>query len=51
MTLPILAVGGVGVISVAAHVAAEEIGELIDSYHNGDVTPRAEIHHRPDAAV
>jgi len=46
MTLPILAVGGVGVISVAAHIAAEEIAEMIDSYHNGDVTRATEIHHR-----
>lgn len=46
MTLPILAVGGVGVISVAAHIAAEEIGEMIDCYHNGDVARAAELHHR-----
>lgn len=46
MTLPTLAVGGVGVISVAGHIAAEEIGEMIDSYHNGDLTRAAEIHHR-----
>ncbi|MGM0493550.1 MAG: 4-hydroxy-tetrahydrodipicolinate synthase [Armatimonadota bacterium] len=46
MTLPVLAVGGVGVISVAGHIAAEEIGEMIDSYHNGDVTRATEIHHR-----
>lgn len=46
MTLPILAVGGVGVISVASHIAAEEIGEMIDCYHNGDVTRAAQIHGR-----
>ncbi len=46
MTLPILSVGGVGVISVAAHIAAGEIGEMIDSHHNGDVARAAQIHHR-----
>ncbi len=46
MTLPILAVGGVGVISVASHIAPEEIGEMIDCYHNGDVVRAAEIHGR-----
>ncbi len=46
MTLPILAVGGVGVISVAGHIAAEEIGEMIDCYHNGDVARAAQLHHR-----
>lgn len=46
MTLPILAVGGVGVISVASHIAPEEIGEMIDCYHNDDVRRAAEIHGR-----
>jgi 4-hydroxy-tetrahydrodipicolinate synthase len=46
MTLPILSVGGVGVISVAAHIAAEEIGEMIDAHHNGDVARATQIHHR-----
>ncbi len=46
MTLPILAVGGVGVISVASHIAPEEIGEMIDCYHNGDVVRAAQIHGR-----
>ncbi len=46
MTLPILAVGGVGVISVAGHIVAEEIGEMIDCYHNGDVVRAAQLHHR-----
>jgi len=46
MTLPILAVGGVGVISVASQVAAEEIGEMIDCHHNGDVARAAQIHGR-----
>ncbi|MGD9496534.1 MAG: 4-hydroxy-tetrahydrodipicolinate synthase [Armatimonadota bacterium] len=46
MTLPILAVGGVGVISVAAHIAAEEIGAMIDCYHNGDVARAAYLHQR-----
>jgi len=46
MTLPILAVGGVGVVSVAGHICAEEIGEMIDCYHNGDVARAAALHHR-----
>ncbi len=46
MTLPILSVGGVGVISVAAHIAAEEIGEMIEAHHTGDIDRATEIHHR-----
>ncbi|NLO06420.1 MAG: 4-hydroxy-tetrahydrodipicolinate synthase [candidate division WS1 bacterium] len=45
-TLPILAVGGYGVISVAGHIAPEEIGEMMDCYHNGEVARATELHHR-----
>jgi 4-hydroxy-tetrahydrodipicolinate synthase len=37
LTLSLLAVGAVGVISVAAHWAAGPIGEMIAAYRNGDV--------------
>ncbi len=46
MTLPILSVGGVGVISVASHIAAEEIGEMIEKFHSGDCAGARAIHHR-----
>lgn len=46
MTLPILSVGGVGIISVASHIAARDIGEMIEAYHAGDVARAAQIHHR-----
>ncbi len=44
LTLPIMAVGGYGVISVASHVAAPQIREMIMSFVNGDVQRAAEIH-------
>ncbi|MFV0318114.1 MAG: 4-hydroxy-tetrahydrodipicolinate synthase [Microthrixaceae bacterium] len=37
MTLPLLSVGAVGVVSVASHWAAAQMGEMVDSYHKGDV--------------
>jgi len=37
MTLPLLAVGAVGVISVAAHWAGTVIAEMIESFAKGDV--------------
>ena len=37
MTLPLLAVGAVGVISVAAHWAGEGIADMIGSFVKGDV--------------
>jgi 4-hydroxy-tetrahydrodipicolinate synthase len=36
-TLPLLAIGAVGVISVAAHWAAREMGEMIAAFAKGDV--------------
>ncbi len=46
MTLPILALGGVGIISVAAHVAAREIGEMVESFHAGETERGWTLHHR-----
>lgn len=46
MTLPILAVGGVGVVSVASHVAGPEIKEMIDAFFAGDTAKARAIHLR-----
>jgi 4-hydroxy-tetrahydrodipicolinate synthase len=43
LTLPLLSVGAVGVVSVAAHWAAAEIGEMIDAYLAGDVGRAREL--------
>jgi 4-hydroxy-tetrahydrodipicolinate synthase len=43
LTLPLLSVGAVGVVSVAAHWAAAEIGEMIDCYLAGDVRRAREL--------
>jgi len=37
MTLPLLAVGAAGVISVASHWAGPEIGDLVSAFFKGDV--------------
>jgi len=37
LTLPLLAVGAVGVVSVAAHWVGREMGEMIAAYVKGDV--------------
>ncbi len=36
-TLPLLAVGAVGVISVASHWVGRQMGEMVDAYVKGDV--------------
>jgi 4-hydroxy-tetrahydrodipicolinate synthase len=37
LTLPLLAVGAVGVVGVATHWAAAEMAELVAAFHKGDV--------------
>jgi len=43
-TLPILSMGGYGVISVASHIIGSEIKEMIDSFKAGDSMNAARIH-------
>ena len=44
LTLPILSVGGCGIISVAGHVVAERMQEMIGAYLTGNVKLAQEIH-------
>lgn len=44
LTLPLLAVGGVGVVSVISHVVGERIREMIDAFDAGDVARARELH-------
>lgn len=43
-TLPILALGGYGVISVASHLVGNQISEMINSFINGKADEAARIH-------
>jgi 4-hydroxy-tetrahydrodipicolinate synthase len=42
--LPSLAVGGDGLISVAGHLCARELRELLEAFRHGDVVRAAELH-------
>lgn len=44
LTLPILAVGGAGVVSVASHLVGHEIQNMIRAYEQGDVRKAVQIH-------
>jgi len=44
MTFPILAVGGKGVISVAANIAPAEVAGLVEAFNGGDIKKAREIH-------
>jgi len=44
LTLPMLAVGGHGVVSVVAHVVGKELQEMIKAFEAGDTKTAARIH-------
>ncbi len=44
MTFPILAVGGKGVISVAANIAPVEVAELVETFNKGDINKSRKMH-------
>lgn len=46
LTLPMLALGAHGVISVASHLVGKEIKKMITAYHAGDPAEALEIHLR-----
>lgn len=46
LTLPILALGGSGVVSVSSHIIGEEMQQMISAYQNGNVKKAAAIHRK-----
>ncbi|MGM9922519.1 MAG: 4-hydroxy-tetrahydrodipicolinate synthase [Bhargavaea sp.] len=44
LTLPVLAIGGHGVVSVASHVAGPEMQRMVRAYKNGDLEEAARLH-------
>lgn len=44
LTLPTLAVGGSGVVSVASHIAGQRIQQMIQAYESGQVVDAMQIH-------
>src|SRR5690606_12949852 len=44
LLLPVLAVGGVGVVSVASHLVGSQLREVMDAFFAGDVRRAARIH-------
>ena len=43
LTLPILAIGGIGVISVAANIVPRDVAALVDAFNRGDLKKAQEI--------
>ena len=44
LTLPMLAVGAVGVVSVASHLVGESLQQMIQSFETGDLSQATAIH-------
>lgn len=45
-TLPILSIGGHGVVSVASHIIGNEMNAIVTAFKNGDTKKAAEIHRK-----
>jgi 4-hydroxy-tetrahydrodipicolinate synthase len=43
-TLPLLSIGAVGVVSVASHIAGEQLRQMIDAYSGGDTATARRLH-------
>lgn len=46
LTLPVLSVGGVGVVSITSHLVGLEIKQMIESYITGETEKAAKIHQK-----
>lgn len=46
VTLPVLAIGGDGVISVASHIIGNEMQEMISKFLQGDIKGAAKLHQK-----
>lgn len=44
LTLPVLSIGGYGIVSVASHVIGKEIRSMVNAYVNGEVREAAGLH-------
>lgn len=45
-TLPILSLGGVGVVSVVANIIPQEISQMVDAYLKGKISKARELHYK-----
>ncbi|MFJ8266429.1 4-hydroxy-tetrahydrodipicolinate synthase [Peribacillus asahii] len=46
LTLPILSIGGVGVVSVASHVIGKEMQQMVDAFLTGNLQEAAKLHQK-----
>jgi 4-hydroxy-tetrahydrodipicolinate synthase len=44
LTVPVLAIGGAGIVSVASHIIGNEMQDMINSFKNGDIVKASTLH-------
>ena len=46
LTLPLLAIGGVGVISVVANIVPRDVADMVDAFSKGNIKRAQDIHYK-----
>ena len=46
LTLPILSIGGIGIISVVANIVPKDVADLVSSFEKGDIKRAQELHYK-----
>jgi len=46
LTLPLLSIGGTGVISVVANIAPKDVASLVSEFQKGNIKKAQQIHYR-----
>jgi len=46
ITLPLLSIGGVGVISVTGNIVPKDIKQMITAFQNGDIKTACKLHYK-----
>ncbi len=46
MTLPLMSIGGSGVISVAGNIIPKDVKALVDAFNSGNIAKAQEWHHK-----
>ena len=46
LTLPVLSIGGTGIISVVANIIPRDVAELVSAFEKGDIVRAQELHYK-----
>jgi len=46
LTLPVLSIGGIGIISVVANIVPRDVADLVSAYESGNIKKAQEVHYK-----